>query len=82
MVGGSGVASGSGVKAGGARPAPGARGAAAGRGFLPMGMAPGRRDTKSRTVKTVTTELELEANARAIVGEAPPHGARDHRGVG
>lgn len=72
VAGGSGVASGSGVKAGGARPAPGARGAAAGRGFLPMGMAPGRRDTKSRTVKTVTTELELEANARAIVGEAPP----------
>ncbi|EPD69767.1 hypothetical protein HMPREF1219_01099 [Corynebacterium pyruviciproducens ATCC BAA-1742] len=60
------------VAPGGARPAPGARGAAAGRGFLPMGMAPGRRDTKSRTVKTVTTELELEANARAIVGEAPP----------
>lgn len=37
-----------------------------------MGMAPQGRNKRSRNIKTVTPELEQDANIRAIVGEAPP----------
>lgn len=65
------VASGAGMGPAGATNAA-ARGAGAARGVMPMGMAPQGQNKRSRNIKTVTPELEQDANIRAIVGEAPP----------
>ena len=65
------VASGAGMGSAGATNTA-ARGAGATRGVMPMGMAPQGRNKRSRNIKTVTPELEQDANIRAIVGEAPP----------
>lgn len=53
--------------------APGLRGAATGtRSIMPMGVGAQSSRRKSHAIKTVTPELEQEANIKAIVGEAPP----------
>ena len=65
------VASGAGMGPAGATNAA-SRGAGATRGVMPMGMAPQGRNKRSRNIKTVTPELEQDANIKAIVGEAPP----------
>lgn len=43
-----------------------------GRGMMPVGMGAHKDGKKSRAVKTVLSELEQDANTKAILGETPP----------
>jgi len=40
--------------------------------MMPVGMGAHKDRKKSRAVKTVLSELEQDANTKAILGETPP----------